>query len=234
MLRKTIKIIDKGVDRVVIIISLIFFLICFYAMFDAVKVYYGASDSSVLKFKPQGKEDAAVMREISDDVVAWLTVDGTSVDYPVMQGENNSEYINKDPYGDYSLSGSIFLDSRCDSSFHGEYSLLYGHHMEYGAMFGALDEFIEPGYFQSHKTGKLITTQGEEYTITFFSAMKAQATDKIIFDPTNTTVTMLLTYLKSNAKIYEQPAEQQPKIIALSTCQSAETIERMLVFGVLS
>ena len=233
MLRKTIKIIDKGVDRVVIIISLIFFLICIYAMLDAVKVYYAAGDSSVLKFKPQGKEDAAVMRELSDDVVAWLSVDGTNIDYPVMQGENNSEYINKDPYGEYSLSGSIFLDSRCDGSFHGDYSLLYGHHMEYGAMFGALDEFIDPSYFQSHKTGKLITPQGEEFTITFFSALKAEATDKVIFDPPNTTNEQLLSYLKSKAKIYEQPAEPQPKLIALSTCQSAETIERMLVFGVL-
>ena len=233
MLRKTIKVVDKGIDRVVLIVSLLFFLICIYAMIDAVMVYYNANDQSVLKYKPQGKEDAAVLRELSEDAVAWLTVDGTNIDYPVMQGKNNSEYINKDPYGDYSLSGSIFLDSRCDGEFKDAYSLLYGHHMDYGSMFGALDEFIKPDYFSAHKTGKLITVGGEEYKINFFAAAKASADEDIIFNPTKTDNEKLFDYLKKNAAIYEEP-QDRTHIIALSTCQSAENIERMLVFGILS
>ena len=233
MLRKTIKIVDKSIDRIVLIVSLLFFLICIYAMIDAVIVYYNANDQSVLKFKPHGKEEAAVLRELSDDAVAWLTVDGTHIDYPVMQGKTNSEYINKNPYGDYSLSGSIFLDSRCDSEFTDAYSLLYGHHMDYGAMFGTLDEFIKPDYFSAHRTGKLITVGGEEYNIKFFAAAKAPADEKIIFDPPTTTNEKLLNFIKKNAAIYEEP-QDQGHIIALSTCQSAENIERMLVFGILS
>ena len=234
MLRKTIKIVDKSIDRIVLVISLLFFLICVYAMYDAVMVYYNANDVSVLKYKPQGTEDAAVLRELSDDAVAWLTVDNTNIDYPVMQGEDNAEYLNKDPYGNYSLSGSIFLDSRCDSSFHGDYCLLYGHHMDYGSMFGALDEFIKPDYFDTHRTGSLITTEGEAYSITFFACCKAQATEKEIFDPVNSSCKMLLTYLETNAVIFKRPETAEPRIIALSTCQSAETIERMIVFGVLN
>ena len=233
MLRKTIKIVDKSIDRIVLVVSLLFFLICIYAMIDAVMVYYNANDQGVLKFKPQGKEDAAVLRGLSDDAVAWLTVDGTTIDYPVMQGKDNWEYINKDPYGDYSLSGSIFLDSRCDGEFKDAYSLLYGHHMDYGSMFGALDEFIKPDYFSAHKTGKLITVGGEEYNINFFAATKAPADEKIIFDPPTTTNEKLLNFIKKNAAIYEEP-QDRAHIIALSTCQSAENIERMLVFGVLS
>ena len=233
MLRKTIKIVDKGIDRIVLIVSLLFFLICIYAMIDAVMVYYNANDQSVLKYKPQGKEDAAVLRELSEDAVAWLTVDGTNIDYPVMQGKNNSEYSNKDPYGDYSLSGSIFLDSRCDGEFKDAYSLLYGHHMDYGSMFGALDEFIKPDYFSTHRTGTLITVGGEEYKINFFAAAKAPGDEEIIFDPPTTTNEKLLNFIKKNAAIYEEP-QDQGHIIALSTCQSAENIERMLVFGILS
>ena len=103
MLRKTIKFVDKSIDRIVIIVSLLFFLICIYAMIDAVMVYYNANDQSALKYKPQGKEDAAVLRELSKDAVAWLTIDDTTVDYPVMHGKTNSDYLNKNPYGDYSL-----------------------------------------------------------------------------------------------------------------------------------
>ena len=233
MLRKTIKIVDKGIDRIILIVSLLFFLICIYAMIDAVMVYYNANDQSILKYKPHGKEDAAILRELSEDAVAWLTVDNTNIDYPVMQGKTNSEYLNKDPYGDYSLSGSIFLDSRCDGKFTDAYSLLYGHHMDYGSMFGALDEFIKPDYFSAHRTGTLITVGGEEYKINFFAAAKAPADEDIIFNPTKTNNEKLLDYLKTNAAIYEEP-QDRGHIIALSTCQSAENIERMLVFGVLS
>ncbi len=56
MLRKAIRIIDKGIDRVVLIVSLLFFLICIYAMYDAIMVYYNANDASVLKYKPKGKK----------------------------------------------------------------------------------------------------------------------------------------------------------------------------------
>lgn len=233
MFRKTIKFVDKSIDRIVIIVSLLFFLICLYAMIDAIMVYYNANDQSVLKYKPHGKEDAGIMRELSEDVVAWLTVDDTGIDYPVMQGKTNSDYLNKDPYGKYSLSGSIFLDSRCDGEFKDAYSLLYGHHMEYGAMFGALDEFIKPEYFSAHKTGTLITVGGDEYGITFFSAIKAPADEELIFNPPNSTNKKLLDYLESNAAIYEKPQEQT-HFIALSTCQSAENIDRMIVVGELT
>lgn len=233
MLRKSIRIVDKCIDRIVLIVSLLFFLICIYAMIDAVMVYYNANDQSVLKFKPSGKEDAAVLKELSEDAVAWLTVDGTNIDYPVMQGKTNSEYLNKDPYGDYSLSGSIFLDSRCDGAFTDEYSLLYGHHMDYGTMFGALDEFIKPDYFNAHKTGALTTVGGEEYDVVFFAAVKAPADEDIIFDPPTTTNEKLLDYLENHAAIFEEPQEKD-HFIALSTCQSAENIERMIVFGKLS
>lgn len=123
-------------------------------MIDAYMVYTGANDSSILKFKPAAGNTEA-LRELSDDAVAWLTVDNTRIDYPVMQGKTNEEYLNKDPYGEFSLSGSIFLDSRNDKSFGDEYSLIYGHHMEYEAMFGALDGYAGKAFFDAHKTGTL-------------------------------------------------------------------------------
>lgn len=233
MLRKAIRFTDKTIDRVVLLVSLLIFLVCLYAMYDAVNVYYGANDRSVLKYKPHGADDAGVLQELSDDAVAWLTVDDTNIDYPVMQGKDNSAYLNKDPYGNFSLSGSIFLDSRCDGGFNGDYSLLYGHHMDYGAMFGALDEFVKPDFFAAHRTGTLVTVSGKVYSITFFSCMKTLATEKTVFDPVDTTNRELLNLIKKNAIICETLPDPKSKIIALSTCQSAEDIERMIVFGVL-
>ena len=234
MIRKSIIFAHKSINFIVAIISLILFLICLYAMIDAYNVYVGASDTGILKYKPVAG-NTEILRELSDDAVAWLTVDGTRIDYPVMQGKTNDDYLNKDPYGEFSLSGSIFLDSRNDSTFSDPYSLIYGHHMEYGAMFGALDEYADQAFFDAHKTGSLNVVNGEEYHIKFFAACKAQATEKVIFDPPQSDKKSLLDYLSKNA-LNDEPQEVDTgaKLIALSTCQSAESNERMIVFGVLT
>ena len=234
MIRKSIIFAHKSINFIVAIISLILFLICLYAMIDAYNVYVGASDTGILKYKPVAG-NTEILRELSDDAVAWLTVDGTRIDYPVMQGKTNDDYLNKDPYGEFSLSGSIFLDSRNDKMFSDPYSLVYGHHMEYGAMFGSLDEYAGKEFFDAHKTGSLIVANDTEYQITFFAACKAQATEKIIFDPPESDNPSRLEYLSKNALIYyPQEVDASSKLIALSTCQSAESNERMIVFGTLN
>ena len=217
-----------------LIAALLLFLICLYAMIDAYMVYAGANDSNIMKYKPAAG-DTEMLRELSDDAVAWLTVDDTRIDYPVMQGKTNDDYLNKDPYGEFSLSGSIFLDSRNDKTFSDPYSLIYGHHMEYGAMFGSLDEYAGKEFFDAHKTGSLIVANDTEYHITFFAACKAQATDKVIFDPPESSNQALLEYLNKHAIIYDpRGVSAGSKLIALSTCQSAESYERMIVFGTLN
>lgn len=235
MLRKTIRFMDSAVNRIVAILCLLLFLICLYAMIDAFNVYMNANDKSVLKYKPQLGHGSESLGELSDDAVAWLTIDNTSIDYPVMQGRNNDEYINKDPFGEFSLSGSIFLDSRNRADFSDPYSILYGHHMEHGAMFGALDDFIKQEYFDQHRTGTLITTSGQDYTIRLFAACKADATEKTVFDPPDSTNEELLKYLKQKAAIFEpQGVDAHSRILAMTTCQSAENVERMAVFGTLT
>ena len=233
MLRKTIRFVDSAVNRIVAILCLLLFLICLYAMIDALNIYMNANDKSVLKFKPEIGH-GEILQEISEDAIAWLTVDGTSIDYPVMQGSNNDEYLNKDPFGKFSLSGSIFLDSRNSADFSDPYSMLYGHHMEHGAMFGALDYFIEQSYFDQHRTGTLTTASGQDYNLRFFAACKAYATEKTVFDPPDTTNEQLLQFIEKNAAIYEpQGVNADSRILALSTCQSAENVERMIVFGIM-
>ena len=234
MLRKSIIVAHKSINIIVVIVSLLLFLICLYALIDAVMIYNGANDSGIMKYKPAAG-NTEELRELSADAVAWITVDGTRIDYPVMQGKTNAEYLNKDPYGEFSLSGSIFLDSRNDSSFRDPYSLVYGHHMEYGAMFGALDKYKDKTYFDAHRTGLLTVTNGDEYNIGIFAVCKAQATEKVIFDPPESNNQALLEYLNDHALIYDQSGVSAGlKLIALSTCQSAESNERMIVFGVLT
>lgn len=86
--------------------------------------------------------------KLNKDVVGWITIFDTHISYPVVQGKDNQEYLNKDVFGKFSFSGSIFLDYRNACDFTDSYSIIYGHHMEYGAMFGDVVEFKNDDYFQ--------------------------------------------------------------------------------------
>ena len=114
---KLIRFINYLIDKTLFLICLVFFLLGSYGLYDSYMVYQHTTDNSILKYKPGYETDDADNKEIKENMVAWLTLDDTGVDYPVMQGDDNTEYLNKDPYGDYSLAGSIFLDSRNDPDF---------------------------------------------------------------------------------------------------------------------
>lgn len=228
-MRRFIAALDWALDTSLLVLFILLFLIGGYTMYDSWLVYTHAQDTSILKYKPKtgaGDEDFA---PISEDAVAWLTIDDTKIDYPVMQGIDNNEYLNKDPYGNYSLAGSIFLDSRNARDFSDPYSLVYGHHMEHGAMFGALDEFLERSYFEEHRNGMLMVTNGKSYRIELFACVEADGAVGEIFAPNETGGP--LNYVREHAAIWHEPEDGQ--LIALSTCKFPETSERIIVFGVL-
>ena len=95
--KKVIHILSEIEDAFVFLICILLFLIGLYALVDSYLVYQHANDTSLLKHKPGYEKDDG--KDIVGNMVAWLTVDDTKIDYPVMQGENNEEYLNKDPYG---------------------------------------------------------------------------------------------------------------------------------------
>ncbi|MFR9067196.1 MAG: class B sortase [Faecalibacterium prausnitzii] len=136
-----------------------------------------------LVFKPQPQEDNSLsfgqLRDINPDVCGWLTLDGTAIDYPVVQGESNFTYLNTDVYGSFALAGSIFLDVDCDADFSGRYSLLYGHHMENGRMFGDLDKYKDGAFFRQNTTGTL-TLPGGSYRLEVLACLVVPASEQAI------------------------------------------------------
>lgn len=231
---KTVKTIINGLshleDVAIYMFCILLFLMGIYAMLDSYLVYQHANDDSLLKFKP-GYDGEEPEKEIKGNMVAWLTINDTSIDYPVMQGKDNHEYLNKDPYGEYSLAGSIFLDSRNTSDFTDDYSLVYGHHMEGNSMFGELHSFLDRDYFNKHKKGTLMVGN-LVYDIQFFAVMETSATEKCIFAPTEEKVGTVLSYINEHAKICDQDMEEEnAKVLALSTCSAPDSINRVVVFG---
>ena len=133
MAEKVLRLLNRTLDAVILIVLLLAGLYSVYSIWDNSQIYQQSMDLQVKlrDLKPQeDKPSFAELLQINPDVVAWVTLEGTQIDHPIVQGEDNLEYLNKDVYGDYALSGSIFLDSRCRCDLQEDYLLLYGHHME--------------------------------------------------------------------------------------------------------
>ena len=90
------------------------------------------------------------------DIVAWIYIEGTKINYPIVQGEDNSYYLKHLFSGEWNGSGCIFLDSRNDASFADRHSIIYGHHMKNGTMFTDLDKYKKQDFFDEHPVALLI------------------------------------------------------------------------------
>ena len=95
--------------------------------------------------------DFSALREINPDIVAWVEIPGTRIDYPVVQADNNETYLHRSLEGEESSAGAIYLDCDSDSDFMGKHSILYGHHMKNGSMFAEIVKFKEKSFFQEHR-----------------------------------------------------------------------------------
>lgn len=101
------------------------------------------------------------LREINPDIVAWLTIPGTEIDYPVVQADNNDKYLTIDFYGNASKGGAIFLDCDSNRDFERRHTIVYGHHMRNKRMFAPLEQFKEEEFFNNHREIFLYTPQKE-------------------------------------------------------------------------
>ncbi len=156
-----------------------------FVLYDTIytdRAAFMSSDLSKYRPEPGGEEpDFDEMLEINKDTCAWITMIDTNIDYPILQGRDDIEYSMKDIYGENSLTGSIYLTVVNNNEFTDSFNLIYGHHMDNGAMFGDIEKYEDLDYFYSHQDGILITTRGV-YDIRIFGRLSADAYDSRVYD----------------------------------------------------
>ena len=94
--------------------------------------------------------DLAALREVNPDTAAWIYIPGTNISYPVMQGADNDYYLRHTWEKKWNSGGSIFLDWHSARDFEGFHTIVYGHHMNNGTMFGALEGYADEGFWREH------------------------------------------------------------------------------------
>lgn len=234
---EAVKRLIRGMERlfnIAVGVSLVLILLYGgYVLWDAYMVYSRAGvPDEIMKYKPSPSNPTlSELQKINPDVCAWLTVDGTKINYPVLQGKNNMEYLNCDIYKNYSLSGSVFLDYRNNRNFTDSYSLIYGHHMDDGVMFGDLTKFGDETYFDAHRTGQLLVP-GKTYNLEIYAYLHVDAYESPMFDVdlSEKDYAARLDYIRKSAVYYQDVGvKSSDRIVALSTCSSATTNGRSIV-----
>ena len=209
-----------------------------YALWDNNLVYAQVDDvqADMLKLKPDERRPSFdELLAINPDVVGWISLDNTNIDYPVMQGETNLTYFNMDIYGDFALGGSIYLDSRNDPNFNDPYSLLYGHFMDSGRMFGDLEKYKEEEFFEANQSGNLLM-EDKVYELEVYATILVSASDEAIFNPPlwQDNISGLIEYAESNALYLNSSAiEESTQILAFTTCTTEFTDARTVVLTVM-
>ena len=210
-----------------------------YSLWDTYKIYANSFvDEELLKFRPtdDGEDNPTLkdLKKLNPDVKAWIQVPKTNIDYPVVQGQDDMEYINKNVYGEFELSGAIFLSCLNKDDFSDPYNLVYGHNMKNGGMFADVADFTNKEYFETHQKGKLYLTDATR-KIRFFACMKVTAADAKIYHPDGyrkENLKDLLDYIQANAVQYRDVnVADENSLIALSTCSEAETNGRVVLIG---
>ena len=145
---------------------------------------------------------------VNGDCIGWLSIDGTSISYPVMYTPSEPQkYLRRNFYGKYSQSGVPFLDGRCD--IQSTNLIIYGHNMKNGTMFSDLKKYLDSEFLNAHRTVKFETVDGIRYY----------------------TVTDVLKTNTSDAW-YDRIAAEDGRQLILSTCYGSGKDGRLLIIAV--
>ena len=158
-------------------------------------------------------------RSVNEDIEAWIRIPNSCIDYPIVYSEDNNFYLNHDVYRKYAAAGSIFIDKRNNKEFMDFNTIIYGHNMKNGTMFGELINFNNMGYFLNNPTAQIFLPDAT-YTLEIFAFIKLMYDDEIIYGSVSETNCIeFIKYVKSTALQYRDiQLSDNDRIVTLSTC----------------
>ncbi|NBH35757.1 class B sortase [Clostridiaceae bacterium] len=122
----------------------------------------GAGDSDDGTVSPSVHPGLLALHRENPDCIGWISIEGTAIDYPVMyHPAEENYYLHRDFYGEYSANGCLFLSELCDP-YTSDNRIIYGHHMNSGKMFAALDQYKDSAFYLEHPLISYNTLRGSE------------------------------------------------------------------------
>ena len=172
------------------------------------------------------------LAKINPDIVCWIYIEGTDINYPVVQGTDNDYYLKHLFDGTNNSSGCIFLDYRCSADFSDRHSIIYGHHMKNKTMFGGLMSYKDQAFYDEHSVALLVTPTAY-YKIQFFSGYVSDNWGNgwdLYLDDTDHTA-WLKEIQERSCFITTHVPTPEDSVITLSTCTYEFTNAKFLLHG---
>ena len=175
----------RMINNILLIICIFIFCISTWKLYGYYRSYKKAKDTyskiakeNVKISKNERKIDFKKLKSQNQDIAGWIYIRGTTIDYPIVQGKDNEEYLHQDFNKKKSSSGTIFLDNNCKKDFTSDNNIIYGHHMKNGTMFAQLLKFREKSFLKKHNE-IMIFTPDRTILLKVISAYAQKAQNKI-------------------------------------------------------
>lgn len=209
-----------------ILLTIVFIIVLFSCSYILLKDYSKLKENDksnenliietiVINEETQEKTiDWNYLKSVNEDIIGWIEIEGTKINYPILQDNSKLYYLKHTYNKKYSSSGSIFTTNA--NAFDDEETIIYGHNMKNGSMFSSLGKYLDKDYLYSHQNIKIYTPNGD-YMATIFSAYS------IGFDTESNNIKNLgfnerIEYYRKVSKNYVENVDKPEKIIKLSTC----------------
>ncbi len=211
--------------NMMLFLCIIIFLYCGYRIVsDFLEKKEAKDEYTALAKEIRGKRQINWQKllSINKDTVGWVYAKGTDIDYPIVQGKNNSEYLHKTFKGTYNASGSIFLDAKGNNEFLSDNNVIYGHHMRNGTMFADLLKFREQSFIKKHDKIVIYTpTKTIHLQVISAYARSAKCKIPITFDKENTLLAYkedILSRSEIKTKATNEQIKEANRIYTFVTC----------------
>ena len=171
-------------------------------------------------------------------IVGWIEIEGTGIDYPVMQSPNEEYYLDHNFEQEKDNNGSIFIDKECSIWPRSQNIIIYGHNMKSGKMFGTLDKYKDKSYCEKHPVIKFDTLyESGEYRVMYVF-------NEVVHEETEVTFKYYQFINANSAQEYRSNMNEMAgmslydtgiesyygdSLITLSTCDYSEGAERFVV-----
>lgn len=181
------------------------------------------------------KVDFSGLQAVNSDIAGWIYCEDTSINYPVVKGEDNDFYLDHGYEGTESSSGAIFIEAGNRPDFQDANTIIYGHHMKNGSMFASLEKWADQEYYGQHPHMWLLTP-GQDYKIVLFSGYTtgAESETYTIFSDSCREFDEYLEVCVSRSDFRSEAVpEGGAKCVLLSTCSYVFEDARYVLHGML-
>lgn len=247
--KKRVKKATKGnvISNIILIVAIIVFCVSGFQLFSIYKGYrdgeqeYDGLADQVVSIENDGNEEKFVvdfdaLKEMNSDVVGWIRFDEPAIiNYPVVQGEDNDEYLHKTFQGYENTVGTIFVDVYNNANFEDQNTIVYGHRMNNETMFNKLAEYRDQEFWKKYPYFYIYTPDGRELKYDIYSVGVVQDTSSIYTHQfaDDEAFAEFIEETK-NSSLYDTGIEvtTDDKIVTLSTCVKERDDQRLVVIGV--